>query len=147
MQINGLMAAVPRALQCRYAAVLHSSLIAGAGASGTSEDVRENCAFREAECMDRDEPPYIEVRSLHPADNETEQGFTECSATVNDYRICTADLVHAQADMMAELPACDALDVNYYQGRLNSLPVKLVEPSSCSTLYSECWRLSKWSLD
>ncbi|HET9954679.1 MAG TPA: hypothetical protein VFQ61_09245 [Polyangiaceae bacterium] len=139
--IDERMAAVPLDVRCHYLGVVQASLIAGAGASGTSDDVRESCALSEADCVAGKRSVYIEPRLLHPTNTENEDGFRECSATVGDYRTCTADLVQAKADVMVALPACSALDVKYYHGVLGDVPVKPTEPSSCSSLYSECWRI------
>jgi len=142
-QIDTQLAAVPLALRCHYAAVLQGSYIAGAGASGTSDEVKRACASSEARCTEQNESSYIASTPLHPARFENVDSFSQCSANVGEYRTCAADLTQAETDVMTALPACDTLDVDSYPGGLGTVPVELDVPSSCETLYSTCPRLDR----
>lgn len=142
-QIDAQLEEVPLAVKCHYRGVLQGSYIAGAGASGTSDDVKQSCAASEARCIAQIEPLYIDSTRLHPSIIETVDTFSNCSASVGDYRTCTADLTRAETDVMGALPACDALDVKSYPKGLGTVPVDLVEPASCTALYAQCPKLHR----
>ncbi|HET9931063.1 MAG TPA: hypothetical protein VFQ35_10265 [Polyangiaceae bacterium] len=142
-QISTELGEIPLPLRCHYQSVLQASYIAGAGSSGTSDDVREACASGDAICVRQGEAPYIDSKPLRPTTFVSADTFSHCSATVRDYQTCTTDLVRAEADVMMSLPACDTLDVHAYPKGLGTVPVDMVEPSSCMALYAQCPGLNR----
>jgi hypothetical protein len=74
---------------------------------------------------------------------ENVDAFAQCSASVGDYRACTADLIREHVRVMEALPECAALDVMSYPRGRGTVPVSMVEPSSCSMLYATCPKLER----
>lgn len=132
---------------CHRQAVLHASIIAGAGASGTDEEVKNNCNAAERRCVAQELSPTIDTRDFHPNSTNNAPGFQTCNATVGKYQSCASDLTGAHLNVIHSLPPCDSLDTHSFPEGLETLPIALTVPSSCTALYAECSNLERRGQD
>lgn len=132
---------------CHRQAVLHASIIAGAGASGTDEEVKSNCNAAERRCLTQELSPTIDTRDFHPNSTNNATGFQTCNASVGTYQSCASDLTGAHLNVIQSLPPCDSLDTHSFPGGLETLPIDLTVPSSCTALYAECSNLERHGQD
>lgn len=132
---------------CHRQAVLSASIIAGAGASGTDEQVKSGCASAERYCIQQDRLPSVDTRDFHPDEEHNSRSFGSCRASVGEYWNCSTDLAGAHLNVILSLPPCDALDTHSFPEGLETLPSELVEPASCATLYSTCSNLERYERD